>query len=161
MKNKIFIFIGFLIIILLIIYLWSFLGGISYKVGNQRGYSKSLIESKNRGVFVKELSYKFVPNQLKIQGFSVYIEKGFRYGENNIYETNNLEKDEYPYQLTFNYKKDIKELNDTVVSYQNDIYSLQGYQSLKAVNLEDTLILNITYYRDLFEVDSLGVIKVW
>ena len=84
------------------------IGRLTYTVGGQRGYSFSINESKERGVFIKKLKYEVIPDSLKLNHhYTFFIEKGFSYGKNSIFQTDSLTGKElkYPYQIVFRCEK--------------------------------------------------------
>jgi len=142
------------------IYFWTFLSGLGYKIGGKRGHSKSIKDSKERNVFIKTLGYEFIPNDLELEGFSVYIEKGFRYGEKSYKVTDTLGTDEYQYQLVLSRKNKWNNFGDTVVT-SNNINSLREYMPLENPEIKDTLFLNILINKSMYVVDTIGIVKVY
>ena len=160
-------------IVLLVIYNC----GLGYKVGGQRGYSKSVEESKERGVFVKELSYKIIPDTLQLDREVVFfIEEGFRYGSGSIFVTDTLIDKTYPYQLIFsrcrracrtfkscNYNCDTERnsTKDTIVSISLEKNSAERLE-LANNFIRDTITYDILYnIFPSYKVDTIGKIKVW
>lgn len=84
-----YVLISFLVIVGgVVFYLYENLSEVSYKVGGRRGYSESIAESVERGVFVYELDCNIVPDSIKlIEGKRFFIEKAYRYGESSASET--------------------------------------------------------------------------
>ena len=169
MKGKYFLF--FISIFVLIIFTIRFIGKSTYSLGGQRGYSNSLQESTERKTFVKELDYKITPNNLKLN-LVFFIEKGFRYGRNSILQSDTLINDSQPYQLicgckvvcekykSCNYDCDIKQFTsrDTIISLKGKYHKKL---KLKRKSIKDTIIYDILVNRNIYEVDTIGQIKVW
>ena len=161
-KNKeIFIIFFFLIFIIGGIISLKLIGELSYKIGGQRGHSYTIMESKNRGVFIKNARYQFSPIDLKLNNFSIFIEKGFIYGQNKASITDNLGENDYPYQLIIYQKRDNSSLKDTIIAYKNDVLNLQQYMPLKEPTLNDTIKLYVLVNESIYKVDTIGEIKVW
>ncbi|PKP29176.1 MAG: hypothetical protein CVU01_01225 [Bacteroidetes bacterium HGW-Bacteroidetes-18] len=101
MKKIIILFIGIIFVIFIAYKTVSILYTAGYKIGGTMGYSRTIIESKERGVFVKELEYIIIPDSIKlIKGKRFFIEKGFRYGESSAKVTSPLKvSDDYIYQI--------------------------------------------------------------
>lgn len=143
------------------IYLWSFISKLGYKIGGRRGYSKSITDSQKRKVFIKTLGYEFKPNYLKIDGFKVYIEKGFKYGEKSYKTTDSLGVDKYPYQLVLTRKNKWEKFGDTIISFNDDIDNLRKYKVIEKPTIRDTLYLSVLINRTMYEIDTIGVVKVY
>lgn len=73
----------------------------TYKLSEGIGYSRTIEASKKRGVFVKELDYKIIPDSIQLAKDKVFfIEKGFRYGKYSADKTLPLrETDDYTYRI--------------------------------------------------------------
>lgn len=101
MKKNMLLFIAFLFIIVLGYKISLIIYKGAYKVGGTKGYSNSIIESKERGVFVEELDFVIVPDSLGvIDGKKFYIEKSWRYGEYDSKVTDTIKyKDDYKFQI--------------------------------------------------------------
>ena len=151
--------------------------GLGYKAGGKRGYSNSISESKERGVFVKELSYKMIPDALQLDKEVIfYIERGFRYGSGSIFVTDTLMDKSYPYQLVFsrcrnacekfqscNYDCDKKSYigNDTIISISLEKDSAERLELEKGF-IRDTVTYDVLYnIFPSYKIDTIGKIKVW
>ncbi|WP_299190466.1 hypothetical protein [uncultured Aquimarina sp.] len=66
-------------------YINSYFGYQAYNKDIHRRFSKSIEVSKNREVFIKELKYQSTNKNIKIE--SVFMEKGYRWGEKSSKET--------------------------------------------------------------------------
>jgi len=143
------------------IFFWIFLSNLSYKIGGKRGYSVSLKDSRERNIFIKSLNYEFTPKEIELEGFSVYIERGFRYGDKLYKVTDSLGIDKYQYQFVMNRMGKWKNFGDTIVTFNEDINSLRKYMPLENPRLKDTLILNVLINRSMYLVDTIGIVKVF
>jgi hypothetical protein len=191
MKNNIKT-IGIVIICFLLIYFTfnSLISKLTYAVGNERGYSRSLQESKQRGVFIKKLKYQSIPDSLKqTLDYVFFIEKGFSYGDNSVFKTDSLTGEDLklPYQVIFGCKKPCKKYGgcdfdcnkkkyirkDTMIALrqnENSNFIRRGvvkkhkYILFKEnfINSLDTLIYDVIV-DDIknYKVDTIGQIKVW
>ena len=89
-----------------LIIIFYMIGCIEHRKSGARGFSDTIEESKERMVFVKELSYKIIPDTIKlVKGKIFYLEKGYRYGDFSSSElidnTKPLkESDDYTYQIS-------------------------------------------------------------
>jgi len=154
-KKKSFIKYLFIISLLLIIfyflvgYVSSYIGYFVYNKHNIRRYTSSLIESKERNVFVKKLNYS-ICNDIEIK--NVFIEKGFRWGSSD--KKTKVFKDSlnFPYQIIFDYKeKQGKYL----------VYIPDNRKLIKNKSINDTLQFKI-YLRDFDNKLVKEVfIKIW
>ena len=115
------------------------------------------MESKKRGVFVKELNYKIDSFNGVLESFHPYIEKGFKFGYHSSEDTRELTNSKYPYQLSFDSRPteaitilirpgDLKKFDSANLT--------RGY--LIYPNLKDTIVLEIHG-----ENIKSGIIKVW
>lgn len=100
-NKKYFRIIFSLLIILIVIKLFYFSKSLGYKLQGVKGRSKTIKESKERGVFVKELDYITKPDTIELMKEKCFfIEKGFRYGQFSAKETILLtELDDYKYTI--------------------------------------------------------------
>ncbi|EMY80998.1 hypothetical protein pgond44_10571 [Psychroflexus gondwanensis ACAM 44] len=153
-----------------------FIGKLTYNVGGQRGYSKSLIESKERDVFVKKLNHKITPNSLKLNSnYAFFIERGFNYGNNSIFVTDSLigNNQDSPYQLIYGCINPCKKFKSCNYDCDKEKYihrdTLVLLESSSAFKLElendfirDTITYDILYNTlQSYKVDTIGKIKVW
>lgn len=113
-------------------------------------------EAIERKVFVKDLNYK---SSVQVDSFSVFIEKGFRYGFTSSSVTR-LVEDGWPYQVSFIEKKGKNDINYYIINGKDfgSIDNLNLY--LKKPYLKDTLFIGINKCH-LNKWDSIGYIKVW
>lgn len=122
----------------------SFFGWYGYKKWENRASTLSIEESKERGVFVKELDYKIDSFSGALKNFKPYIEKGFKYGYHSSKETRDLINSQYPYQLSFNYRPTE---NVTILIRSDELKKFDSSNNswgyLKYPNLKDTIILDI------------------
>lgn len=143
--------IGFIIVVIyfLLGYLNSYVGYYGYNKHKVRRYSSSLIESKQRNVFVRKLSYS-LSNDIKIN--NVFIEKGFRWGSSDEETLEYNDSSKLNYQIIFDYKeKQGKYL----------IYIPKNRKLLKTDRIIDTIQFKIfvrDYKNQLLKED---IIKVW
>jgi hypothetical protein len=99
-KNKIGLIFLSVLIFLIIMLGYNFLSKLGYKVGGTRGFSKTIEESKKKGVFVKELDYKIIPDTLDVlYKPTFFLERGFLYGKSSVKQVLNLDEKEDKYQL--------------------------------------------------------------
>jgi len=115
-------------------------------------------ESIERGVFVKDLEYI---SNIKLDSFSVYIEKGFRYGYKGDYQTRILEDDKYPYQICCNVfidKKNIYGIDSD--RHKVKIDTMSSTYFLEKPELESPFTVKISKLVNK-QWDSIGYIKVW
>lgn len=138
-------------------YISSFVGWYGYKKWRYRVATQSVSESQRRNVFVKSLHYRVDNFSGNLPDFQPYIEKGFKYGRHSSEETKELEKTNFPYQLSFNYRPTE---NITVFIRKTELEkfdsSNKSWGYLKEPMLNDTVTLEIHG-----EGISSGVIKVW
>jgi hypothetical protein len=123
----------------------------------------SVNESKERGVFVKNLKYKIVAKSNVKLNLKCYIERGFKFGKYSPSDTDKIGlNDEKPYQ--FNYEEQEGAYGIGTVNEVQYIYSDYYLQYPK---LNDTLIFVIYKERAedplkfVSEIDSIGYIKVY
>lgn len=136
-------------------------GWYGYKPWKYRVGSSQIKESKERGVFVRELNYKIKDSQnLSNFKFIPYFEKGFKYGFHTSEETNLLKFSKYPYNLSFDRNK-----NDSIFL---DIQNMENADSANAVwtyyrepKLKDTLTVIIDGAKNRKGFEIKGTIKIW
>jgi len=99
--KRIFLFTLIALVLFAIIFFIVTKGGIYNQKVTAVGHSETIKESKERGVFLKELDYKIIPDSIQLVGGKVFfIEKGFRYGKNSTEDTDSLKHtDNYKYQI--------------------------------------------------------------
>jgi hypothetical protein len=138
-------------------YLSSMVGWYGYKKWKYRAASQNIKESKERGVFIKSLHFRVEGPLDGLTDFEPFIEKGFKWGYHSSQETRDLDNSEYPYQLNFNYRPDIRTTilirDDQLIKFDS-AGTAWGY--LKEPVLRDTIIL--TVHR---EKSDPAIIKVW
>jgi hypothetical protein len=160
-KNRLKIAIGTVVILILLFigygYISSLTGWYGYKKWQHRVASIDVDESKQRKVLVQILNYKMSNSDMRVPNFTPFIEKGFRYGLHTSKETRPLEKSDYPYQLSFNYrpteemtiligKSELQKFDSTNLSW--------GY--LRMPLLKDTIFLDVYQFGK-----NIGSIAVW
>ena len=156
-----------------------FIGKLTYRVGGQRGYSSSIMESKERGVFVEKLNHKIIPNNLKINSnYVFFIERGFNYGVNSIFVTDSLKGNDqdFPYQLIYgcidscekfkscNYDCDKKKYiqRDTLVLLESSsAFKLELSNNYVNDTITYDVLFNHKKGASIIKVDTIGKIKVW
>ena len=183
--------IGIIAFCLIVIYFMftGLMSKLTYTVGSERGYSLSLQESKQRGIFIRELNYQVIPDNLNINSdYVFYIEKGFSYGENSALDTDPLAKEEqqFPYQVIFGCIKPCKKYGgcdfdcdtkkyvrkDTMIilkkdnntNFKKENFKKHKYLQLKErlLSSRDTLIYDIIVDNiKNYNVDTIGRIRVW
>jgi len=138
-------------------YLSSMVGWYGYKKWKYRAATQNIKESKQRGVFIKSLHFRVEGPMDGLTYFEVFIEKGFKKGYHSSEETRNLDNSNYPYQLSFNYRPDIRTTilirEDQLIKFDSANTSW-GY--LKEPILHDTILL--TVHR---QYGNPSIIKVW
>lgn len=138
-------------------YFSSYIGWEGYKKWEYRVATADIKESKDRGVFVKELNFKVVnyPDTLKL--FMPYIERAFRYGRHSSEETFPLTGSDYPYQLCLSFKTTGKVgpliMPDELKKFDS-CNATMGY--LAAPHLKDTIVVDLVGW-----YGHGGVVKVW
>ncbi len=162
MKKVLFILIGIVLFSILLYYAFgifsSSVGWYGYQKWKYRGGTTTIIESKQRKVFVKKLEYKIVDSaNLKGFYFKPYIEKGFRYGYHSMEETRIDQYTKYPYNLSYERSKNNSISLDIFPEDMKKIDSCEvvwGY--LKQPYLQDTIRFKINGAGN-----EKGIIKVW
>lgn len=152
MIKKLFLIIISICVLLIIGFYIITKGKGTYEISEGIGYSKTMEESKERGVFVKELGYKIIPNSIYLnENISFFIEKGFRYGKYSAKETLPLrETDDYIYQLRIE--------RDTAKVFKGPYWS-SGSEYSRFHVIEDTLKIDIVIrkppYDSIYKVGEL------
>lgn len=168
------------VILIIIIVGFQLISCLNYNSGGKRGYSKSIQESKERGVFIKELKYQITPTNLELNPEVIFfIEKGFKYGGNSIFKTDSLINDFFPYQIVLSrcrfYCKKFKSceydcnkkkhfVRDTIILLEN---SSSSRLELENGYVNDTIKYNVLYNKkdengiSIIKVDTIGKIKVY
>lgn len=145
------------IIVCVVIYFLSTIGWWGYEKWKYRRTTfGNKTESVERKVFVKDLEYF---SSIKLENFSVYIEKGFKYGYLGDYQTRLLENDKYPYQITFIDKMGLNNISFYIINKEKFKLLSSSSITLKDAYLRDTLLIGIDKYTKQW--DSIGYIKVW
>jgi hypothetical protein len=156
---------AFLIIILAVVmlfllfgYLSSMMGWYGYKKWEHRVASRNIEESKKRGVFISELSYRVDSFPSVINNFKPFIERGFMYGHHSSEHTRPLSNgSRYPYQLTFDYKPNSE---ITILIRESELKKFDSSNAswgyLSSPKLRDTIVLDI-----YGEKKQHGTIEVW
>ena len=176
-KNK---YLWILVSVVSVLIMFNLLGTLGYTSGGKRGFSNSIQESKERGMFIKELKYEIIPTNLELNPKVLFfIEKGFNYGSNSIFKTDSLINDFSPYQLVSSrcrfycekfksceYDCDKKNylVRDTIILLENS-----SSQRLELENsyFNDTIVYDVLYNKkgkngiSIVKVDTIGKIKVW
>lgn len=138
-------------------YLSSYIGWYGYRKWEYRVATTSIEDSKKRGVFVKELKFSVDSFPGSIGSFIPYIEKGFKYGHDSSEETVPLIGSNYPYQLSFDYKRSAKMgllIRDLELIKFDSFDMMHGY--LRTPDLQDTIIVDI-----VGENINSGIIKIY
>jgi hypothetical protein len=170
----------FIAVLIIIIVGSQLISCLNYTSGGKRGYSESLQESKERGVFIKELKYQITPTNLELNPKVIFfIEKGFKYGSNSIFKTDSLIDDFSSYQLISSrcrfYCKKFKSceydcsknkhfVRDTIILLEN---SSSPILELENGYVNDTIVYDVLYNKkgrngiSIVKVDTIGKIKVW
>jgi hypothetical protein len=170
-------FIKLLIIVLVLFILYvminNLFGWYGYKKWEYRVATTSIEESKERGVFLKELQYKIITDDKTFnKKLAFYIERGFRFGKHSSEVTRPIElSEEKPYQLRY-YVKD----NDYTGEYNDNVYGMEIEGEKWAVTwvdfwmdkpyLTDTMIFILLKRGEdkgqfVVPMDSIGYVKVW
>lgn len=149
---------------LFLVYLSSFFGWYGYEKWKYRRATVDIKESKQRGVFLKKLSYVVYPDTIKTKGV-FYVERAYTYGLHSMDDTRILtQKDtKYPYQLLYNgfdlicLKKDNPNIRDSIERYE--IF-------LKNSTIRDTIYFRLlkrksTNIVDPRFTDTIAIVKVF
>jgi len=128
------------------------------KNGNTEDQLLATEKNLLKGGFVKDLEYI---SNIKLDSFSVYIEKGFKYGYKGSYQTRILEDDKYPYQICCEINID----NINNYGYRSDIHkakidTMSSTYFLEKPELEFPFTVKISKFVNK-KWDSIGYIKVW
>jgi len=138
-------------------YFSSYIGWYGYKKWKYRVATADIQESKERGVFIKELHFQVDSFSGKLENFKPYIERGFKYGVHSSKETIPLVGSDFPYQLCFSIRTSEKIglliQKDQLQKFDSS-GAIRGY--LRDPKLNDTVIVNIVG-KDIHS----GVIKIW
>ena len=122
----------------------SFLGWYGYKKWQYRVGTPDMKKSKERGVFIKELHFEIDSFAGKIDDFHAYIEKGFRCGQQSEDETVLLTNTNYPYQVSFGYKRGTNFGILLKPGQEKKFDSCNSTQVfLRYPNLRDTIIVDV------------------
>lgn len=125
-------------------FLSSYIGWYGYRKWEGRKMSSSVSEAKARGTFVKRLNYISNPDEMNVQNFEIFIEKGFRYGKHTQDKTILLTNTLYPYQLSFNYQPGnyiTVRISKTDLEKFDSSNSNWGYLAMPSLN--DTITLEL------------------
>ncbi|AWX45712.1 hypothetical protein HME9304_02739 [Flagellimonas maritima] len=154
---KILVVMGILLLAPIGLYLYFTGGKGAYKVGGGLGYSRTIKESKDRGVFMYELDYQIDPDTIKInEGVTFFIEKGFRYGEWRASDTDSLRGDEnFKYQTN----TDFKGINNVYIGKYRSVGGGNRF-----IEIPDTIYRGIYTLRSpphdsIYEVGELKLFK--
>ena len=138
-------------------YLSSYIGWYGYKKWTYRVGTSDINESKKREVFVNELNYQIEGYIGNSYAFTLYIEKGFKYGHNSSEVTVPLINTDYPYQISFSY---IKGHDFGVVIPKEELAKFDSSNAswgyLKLPRLKDTITIKL-----FGENNRKGTIKIW
>jgi hypothetical protein len=136
-------------------YLSSYVGW--YGKWLYRVHSSGIKDSKSRGVFVKELSFKIENYPGTLDTFKPFIERGFKFGRHSSDETAPLTGSAYPYQLSFNFttsqKIGLLIMREELKKFDSSD-AVWGY--LASPNLRDTIIVSL-----VGEYGHAAFVKVW
>lgn len=160
-KNLILLlFIGLAVLILF--YFSNKIGWYGYKKWEYRVQSKSIAESKQRNVFVKELNFMIDSTNLnKDFEFRPFIERGFKRGKHTSQETNPIKFSKFPFNFSYNQPK---EGSIGIFIIKEDLNKFDsanltwGY--LREPYLKDTITLEIIG-EDSIGTEMYGKIKIW
>ncbi|GEO08494.1 hypothetical protein [Segetibacter aerophilus] len=132
----------------------------SYIENGERKYrsrTTHMEESKELGVFVKELNFKVDSFSGKLYNFHPYIEKGYKYGKFLSTGIKPLTNSKFPYQFGFN---EVPQRSISIAMRKEELEKFDSANNstgyLKLPQLPDTITLNITLYPH-----DHGIIKVW
>jgi len=122
-------------------------------------------EAITRKVFIKDLNYK---STIELKDFTIYIERGFRFGYHGYDETRFVEDGNYRYQVSLNHLSSPKESKEHYIVFEiNNPAQFDSINPdsnaisvfLKEPHLKDTITLKIiNYYAPR---DSIGYVKIW
>lgn len=160
-KKIFYTFILLFVILLFLIIANTYFGWYGYKKWEPRRSTFGKVEeSKNRGVFVKKISYKKEKKD-NIE-FDLYIEKGFRYGIHSSSDTRIIEDSEYLYQLP----KPIDVLPDDiafVILNSTSFDSIFNHNILlEKPQIKDTIIIELRKFDTIRRKwNSINSIKAW
>lgn len=143
--------------LLILGYLSSYIGWYGYKKWEYRVASTTIVESKERGVFITRLNYRYInfnDSQGRIEPF---IERGFHFGKHSSKETEIISNTSFPFQLSFDYTRSSNVgvvLSETELRKFDSSNATTGF--LKQAKLSDTITASI-----LGEKIKNGQIKIW
>jgi len=136
----------------------NFVGWNGYKMWENRSKTNTIVDSKKRKVFVKELNYKILDStNLGEFHFKPYLERGYRVGRYSYHETKIITNTDYPYNICFE-----RNLKNSIAVYYSDnskkkLDSFDGYWGyLKNPYIKDTLYLIL----DGEKIDQKRI-KIW
>jgi hypothetical protein len=130
------------------------MGEIAYTYENKRGFSRSIIEAKKRNTFIVEMKFITIPSDIKMNELQIFIEKGFRYGDDNIYQTIPLENSEKKYQLI------IANEYETGYFLKCKNFPIMEKWEISSPLLIDTLYFDI-YTTNDYRKEPVGLMKAW
>lgn len=125
-------------------YINSYFGWYSRKSWTQRKGSTDINEAKNRGVFIKQLNFSVEGYSGNLYDFVPFIEKAYTWGHHTSEETVPWTNTNYPYQISFSYKRTSNFgvlITDTSLQKFDSSNASWGY--LRQPLLKDTIILEI------------------
>lgn len=125
-------------------YINSYFGWYFHEHYKHRKGSTDIADSKQRGVFIKELNFIVDGYSGNLYGFKPFIEKAYTWGYNTSEETRPWTNNNYPYQVAFSYKGSsnfgVLATDETLSKSDSSIARLIY---LKEPKLTDTIILEI------------------
>jgi hypothetical protein len=139
-------------------YLSSYIGWHGYGKWKYRNGTTSIQESRERGIFVKELNYKVENYSGRLYDFKPYIEKGYKYGHHSSKVTVPLSNTKYPFQLSFQYQRNqgfgVLITNADLKKFDSSD-AVWGY--MKHPQLPDTIKIEVVGEN----IPRSAIIKVW
>jgi ABC-type antimicrobial peptide transport system permease subunit len=140
----------------------SYFGWYGYEKWKYRRETRGdIIESKERGVFVKNLEFEILSKKTEIE-FIAFMEKGFKYGKHSAEKTELIGKESnFPYQVSFSQSDTLNKLNFELLQ-KTKLDSINKYfVYLKKTELNDTIYLKVTKWENKIGNDSIGIIKIY
>tara|TARA_B110000091_G_C13586074_1_gene378571 strand:- start:194 stop:700 length:507 start_codon:yes stop_codon:yes gene_type:complete len=140
----------------------SYFGWYGYEKWKYRRETRGdIIESKERGIFIKELEFDILTQKTEIE-FIAFMEKGFKYGKHSAKKTELIGKgSNFPYQVSFSQFDTLNKLNFDLLQ-KTKLDSINKYfVYLKEPELKDTIYLKITSWENKIGNDSIGIIKIY
>jgi hypothetical protein len=162
-KNSIqkFIFYIFITCILIVVFFLIITGGgLGHMKSGAKGYSDTIEESKERGVFIKELDYIIVPDTIKlVKGNTFFIERGFRYGN---FSSSSLKGNTKPLLPSDNYSYQIRMSPVYGEIFEGDFLLRYG-DSFLFHKMKDTIkreiVTGVPAYDSIYKVGELLIFE--